>query len=215
MIRYDIVQGSDEWHQIRYGMITGTTAGGLFKDTETLFISLLSCRLEGYVKEKPGFENDAMIRGKELEPFARMELSRKAKVKFKEAGWIQNDNIPILGISPDGISECETIGIECKCPSKEVHTETILNDEIPLKNIHQCLHYFTTHKRLKTLHFGSFRPESKIRLFHKVLTLESVINISTKAKPVLGTVLEFSQQARESAKEIDRKIEAKLKIIDL
>ena len=77
------------------------------------------------------------------------------------------------------------------------------------------MHYFTTHERLKTLHFGSFRPESKIRLFHKVLTLESVINIGTKAKPILGTVLEFSQQARESAKEIDRKIEAKLKIINL
>lgn len=207
------MQGSDEWHQIRYGKVTGTTAKGLFTDSETLLISLLSCRLEKYTPEKPGFENDAMIRGKELEPFARMELSRKAGIKFKEAGWIQHDTIPILGISPDGISECETIGIEAKCPSKEVHTETILNDEIPLKNIHQCLHYFTAHEPLTTLYFGSFRPESKVRLFYKILTLESTINIGTKAKPVLGTVKELSEKARESAKKIDADIEAELLVI--
>lgn len=211
MIRYDIIQGSDEWHHIRYGKITGTSSSGLFKDTDTLFIHLLSCNLEGYAPEKPAFENDAMIRGKELEPFARMEISRKTGIKFKEVGWIDNDDIPIIGISPDGISDCETIQIECKCLSKENHTEIIISKDIPLKYIHQCLHAFTVNEKLKSLHFGSFRPESKIRLFHKELNLESIINIGTKSKPIMGTVNEFSIKARQTAIKLNEQINYSVK----
>lgn len=210
MIYFDLLQGSEEWHAMRYGKISGSLSKSLFVDSDTLFISLLSCRMESFKLEPPGYESDAMIRGKELEPFARMEISRKAKLHFKQAGWIQNDNISLLGISPDGITECGTIAAEFKCPSREVHMETLLTNDIPLKNIHQCLHYFTVNEKLKELHFGSFRPECKIRLFHKVLTPESIINIGTKAKPVLDTIGELSKQCREKAQNIEQQIKNSL-----
>jgi hypothetical protein len=210
MIRYDILQGSDEWHQIRYGKITGTSSKGLFVDSDTLLNDLIACRLEPFKREPDSYVNDAMARGNELEPFGRMAISRKAKVKFKEAGWIQSD-IELLGISPDGITECETIACEIKCPSRSVHIETLLADEIPLKNIHQCLHYFTVNPKLKELHFASFRPECQIRLFHKVLTPDSLINLGTKAKPVIKPVSEFAKIARLEAENLETQINDAIK----
>lgn len=210
-IHYEIEQGSEIWHRERYGKISGTNSKGLFVDSDTLLNNLIACKLEAFKLEPPGYENDAMIRGNELEPFARMELSRKIGIKLVQAGWIQSLGIPIIGISPDGISECETIMCEFKCPSKEVHTATLLSNEIPLKNIHQCLHYFTVNKKLKELHFGSFRPESKIRLFHKIVTLDSLINMGTEKKPVLFPISELVRKARGEAQRIEIKVDQIIK----
>lgn len=209
MIRYDIEQGSEQWHQERYGKISGTNSKGLFVDSDTLLNSLIACRLEKFVLEPPGYQNDAMIRGTELEPYARMEISRRIGIKLNQAGWVQSD-ISIMGISPDGVSECETIMCEFKCPSKEVHTATLLANEIPNTNIFQCLHYFTVWPKLKELHFGSFRPESKIRLFDKVLTLDSIINIGTPKTPKLNSIKELVRIARGSAETIEAKIPIEL-----
>lgn len=207
-IYYNIEQGSPEWHQIRYGKITGTSSKGLFVDSDTLLNDLIGCRMEKFVLEPHGYENDAMIRGKELEPFARMELSRKIKMPLKQAGWIQNTELSLIGISPDSLTECEEIATEIKCPGRSVHIATLIANDIPSSNIHQCLHYFTVMPKLKQLHFGSFRPECKIRLFHKVLTPESIINLGTAKTPKLGTVLEFSQKARDVANKLEIDINA-------
>jgi len=209
MIRYDIEQGSEQWHQIRYGKISGTASKGLFVDSDTLLNDLIACKMEDFKMEPPGFQNDAMVRGNELEPFARMELSRKTKIKFVKAGWIQSD-IEILGISPDSISEDETKACEIKCPGRSVHIATILANDIPLTNIHQCLHYFTVMPNLKELHFASFRPECKIRMFHKVLIPESIINLGTKATPKMKSVFEWVDIARKNAKELQDKVDAAL-----
>lgn len=200
---YDIIQSSPEWHEKRYGKISGTVAKGLFVDSDTLLTDLISCRLEPFKLGPPGFVNDVMLRGTELEPFARMELSRKIKIKLVQAGWLENLDLPILGISPDAISECETIQAEFKCPGRSVHAATLLANDIPLGNIHQCLHSFTVNKKLKELHFISFRPECKIRLFHKVLTPDSTINIGTEKTPKLGVISALVRQARGSAERID------------
>lgn len=212
MIRYDIEQGSEIWYAERYGKISGTNSKGLFVDSDTLLNSLVACRLEAFKMEPPGYQSEAMIRGDELEPFARMEISRNIKVKLVQAGWVQSD-ISIMGISPDGVSECETIMCEFKCPGKDVHTATLLANDIPNGNIHQCLHYFTVWPKLKELHFGSFRPESKYRLFHKVLTPESIINIGTPKTPKLFLIKDLVKTARESAIKIEQDIEDKLKMI--
>jgi len=214
IVRFDIEQGSDQWHQERYGKISGTNSKGLFVDSDTILNSLIACKMEDFKLEPPGFQNDAMIRGNELEPFGRMELSRKIKVKLIQAGWIQSD-LDIMGISPDSITECETIACELKCPGRDVHIATIRANDIPLGHIHQCLHYFTVNTKLKELHFASFRPECKIRLFHKVLTPESQINLGTKAKPVMNTVQFFAEKARNEAKRIEELVNNELKTLQL
>lgn len=210
----DVEQGSDRWHGLRYGKISGTSSKGLFVDSDTLLNELIAARLEPFKMEDPGYQSYDMLRGKELEPYARMALSRELKIDLKQAGWIENLEIPIIGISPDVLSECETVSAEIKCPSASVHIATLRAGDIPDKNIHQCLHYFTVNPKLERHYFASFRPECKIKLFYKLLTPESVINIGTKSKPVTGTIESFAIKAREKAKELHDKANTEVKRLE-
>ena len=46
--RTDIVQGTAEWHQVRYGKIGGSLCKGLFVKSDTLLIEILSKLTEDF-----------------------------------------------------------------------------------------------------------------------------------------------------------------------
>jgi len=111
MIVYDkIEQRSEEWHELKHGKIGGTLSKGLFVKSDTLLNEILSQKLEDYEPQDSYISSD-MQRGIDLEPFALEALSKEIFVKFKQVGFLQNTAIPLLGISPDGISEDETINV--------------------------------------------------------------------------------------------------------
>lgn len=182
----DIVQGSIEWHELKWGKIGGTLSKGLFVKSDTLLIDILSQRMEEFEPED-GFSNDPMERGNELEPFALEYLSNYTGLEFVKSGWLECEENELLGISPDGITDDNTISAECKCFGRKKHFEVILNDEIPLENIPQQIHYFTINPELKKHYFIAFRPEAP-KHFIKELTPDSIVNIGTKARPVLKTI---------------------------
>lgn len=196
--RFDIQQGSIEWHELRNAKIGGSTSKGLFVKSDTLLIELLSESIEDFEIED-SYQSDDMIGGNELEPIAREKISKHLGVDFIECGWLQCEENYLLGISPDGITIDFKEAIEIKCPSKKKHTQTILSNEIPSDNIFQCLHYFTVNPHLEKLHFVSFRPESIKTLFVKTLTRESIIDLGTKAKPNKKTVSEWVEIAKKEA----------------
>lgn len=205
MIRHDeIEQGSLEWLKIKWGKIGGTSSKGLFIKSDTLFLDILSQMLEEF-EPSEGFTNEAMEIGNELEPFAREYISNYTGYDFKETGWLQSEENELLGISPDGITEDEENSCEIKCFRRKKHTEILINNNIPLDNIHQCIHYFTVNPKLKTHHFISFRPEAP-KHFIKKLTLDSVVNIGTKAKPKAMTIEAARDYALELANELLLKI---------
>lgn len=184
MINYKkIEQGSIEWHQIKWGKIGGTLSKGLFVKSDTLLIDILSQKIEDFEMED-FYQNDAMERGTELEPYAIEFLEKYTGLKFEKTGWLQSEENELLGISPDGISKCETISCECKCLGRKKHTEVLVSNEIPLDYIFQCIHYFTVNPKLEKHYFISYRPEAQ-KNFIKLLTRESIVNIGTKAKPNL------------------------------
>ena len=196
---YDITQGTEEWHNIRYGKIGGTLSKGLFVKSDTLLYDVLSELVEPYQYEEDYTSAD-MERGYQYEPIARNELSQYIGIELKECGWLQCEEVPLLGISPDGISEDETISAEIKCPASKKHTKTIVEDAIPQDNINQCLHYFTVNPKLEKHYFCSFRPENKYKpLFVKMLTRDSEVNLGTKAKPVIKPIHEWVKLAKENA----------------
>ena len=198
--RYDIIQGSEEWLRIKHGKIGGTLSKGLFVKSDTLLIDILSQVNEDFELGDEPYESSDMIRGTELEPIARKELSKYIGVELNECGWLQCEEIPLLGISPDGISEDETVSAEIKCPAAKKHMSTIFTDEIPTDNIHQCLHYFTVNPKLKRHYFGSFRPENKLKSwFVKLLERDSFIDLGTKSKPNIKTVDEWVSIAKQEA----------------
>ena len=214
MKRINVTQGSIEWHEVRYRKIGGSTSKGLFVKSDTLMLDLLSQFLEDFEEEDSFMSND-MQRGNELEPHARLELNKYAELEFKEVGWLQCEEIHLLGISPDGITDDNKASCEIKCPAKKKHTETILNDEIPLDNLHQCVHYFTVNPELEKHYFVSFRPENKMKpLFVKVLTRDCKVNMGTKARPVIKTVREWTELAKIEAQALQVQIDNCIKKLE-
>lgn len=207
---YDIQQGTEDWFKIKWGKVGGTLSKGLFVETDNLANELLSEITEDFELDEDSYSSKDMTRGVELEPMARQALIDYTGINFINAGWLECEENKLLGISPDGISECETITAEIKCPAAKKHIATLLSNEIPSDNIHQCLHYFVINPKLKTHYFCSFRPESIKRMFVKELTLESVINLGTKAKPVSKTIAEWVKIAHQKASELQIDIDAKL-----
>jgi hypothetical protein len=211
MIVYDkIEQRSEEWRELKHAKIGGTLSKGLFVKSDTLMIDILSQMLEDY-EDEDNYVSADMQRGIDLEPFAIAALEKEIFVEFKQVGFLQNAAIPLIGISPDGMTEDETIMVEVKCPGAKKHTETILADEIPNDNIHQVLHAFTVNPKLVRMYFVSYRWENKIKpLWYKMLTKDSEINLGTKAKPVIKTVAEWVEIARENAEDLNKQINDKL-----
>ncbi len=181
-IHWDIEQGTEDWFRLKWGKIGGSNAKELFTPSDTLLTHTVAELIEEF--EAPDeISNTDMDRGKEMEPEARKQLEVYTGLKFLVPGWVQSDFCSLVGISPDGLTENLKSGCEIKCCARVMHTQTLIDDEIPPKNLHQCLHYFTVIDTLEELFFCSFRPESVKPLFVKRLTRESIIDLGTKTKP--------------------------------
>lgn len=208
--RYDITQRSEEWQAVRYGKIGGSTSKGLFVKSDTLLISLLAQLTEEFEPTFDDYESPEMMRGNDLEPIARKELSKYTGLNFIECGWLQSEECDLLGISPDGITGTEMVACELKCPSAKAHISMILDNEIPLEYMHQCLHYFTVNPKLDLLYFCSYRPESIRPLFVKTLTPFSAINLGTNAKPNMVMISDAVKLSLSLALELEQKVKDKL-----
>ena len=221
----EIEQLSLEWFEIKWGKIGGTGSSGLFVESDTLFIDLLSQVTEEFEPED-GFENEHTKRGQDLEPFAIEYLEKYTGLKFESFGWLQSERNELLGISPDGMTEDETEGAEVKCFARKKHMEIMLSNTIPKENICQAIHYFTVNPKLQKLNWLAFRPEA-IRSVPIVLTRDSLVDIGWKKKgkvsedrgkglkeyvvtlPDLRTVQEWSDLALSNADKLLERIQNK------
>lgn len=216
MIKFENVeQQTLEWFELKWGKIGGTDSKSLLTGKyETLFYRLLQERLEEF-EPSEGFSNEAMERGNELEPFAREYLSNYLGVEFKEYGWLQSSSNELIGISPDGLTEDETISCEIKCLGGKAHYSILINDEIPLDKIAQCIHYFTINPKLEKHYFLAFRPEAP-KHFIKELNRESLVNIGTDSKKVLKTIKECVDLSNKNAEKLLNELKEKeLNLLEL
>jgi hypothetical protein len=176
----NIQQQTEDWFKIKWGKIGGTASAGLLNSTDTLKIDILSQRLEEFSYSE-GYKSDDMIRGNELEPFAREYISKYANTNFLEVGWLQSEDNVLIGMSPDGINEDHTIQCEIKCLARKKHTEILVDNQIPKEYLAQCLHAFTINPKLTEFYWIAYRPES-IRPFVGLLNRESLLDFSWKKK---------------------------------
>jgi len=201
----NIIQGSLEWHEIKWGKIGGSTSKGLFVKSDTLFLDILSQKIEDFELED-NFSNSAMEHGTENEPIAREYLEKYLNVKFEVPGWLQSEQNELLGISPDGLTSDNKIACEIKCLGRKAHTEIIYTNEIPLDKINQLIHYFTVNPDLEKLYFIAFRKES-VKQFIKCLTMDSLVNIGTNAKPNIVTIRDAKDYSIEMSNILKAKID--------
>lgn len=210
IVYFDIIQKTSQWFEIKHVKIGGTRAAQLHskRDTDTLFFDLLTEMIEPYSDvDSGGFVSDEMERGNELEPVARELLGHSIGVNFLEVGWLQSDRNKLLGISPDGISECQTIQCEIKCPQAPNHLRFVISKTLPLKYVHQCIQAFAVNDNLVSLYFASYRPECTVKQLQYIeLKRDSIINIGTEKTPIMVTISSQVEKTFELADETENKL---------
>lgn len=137
-------QGSEEWHDVRRGLITASVVGRLLTPTlkvasndvsRGLVTTLAAERITGWTEDTPMTSD--MWRGVEAEPFAR-DIYSGHFAEAREIGFmIREEDGWRLGYSPDGLVGDDGL-IEIKAPRAKTHVRTILADEVPGHYMAQC-----------------------------------------------------------------------------
>ena len=128
----EVTQGSDEWHQIRCGLITASEVKLLLTPTlkqanndksRAHIWELAAQRISNYVE--PSYVGDEMLRGHEDEFYARQIYAEKF-APVEECGFVTNAGFGFtLGCSPDGLVGDDGL-IECKSRRQKYQVQTIV-----------------------------------------------------------------------------------------
>lgn len=140
MIKYhtDLVQGSEEWHAARCGLLTASEMKYIITPAKLQYAQndkekahlyeLLAQRITKYVE--PHYISDDMLRGKNDELDAKIAYNEKYGA-VTDVGFITNDKWGFtLGYSPDGLIGDDGV-IEAKSRRQKFQVETIIGATIP------------------------------------------------------------------------------------
>lgn len=132
-----VIQGSDEWLQMRCGLLTAsemklimTPTGKAANNEKTRAhaYELAFQRLTNFVE--PQYVSDAMLRGQEDEIYAR-QAYHEHYAPVLETGFITNNKFGFtIGYSPDGLVGDDGL-IECKSRCGKYHVQTIAQNDVP------------------------------------------------------------------------------------
>lgn len=132
--RYDIEQGSPEWHEIKAGKWSASKAavimGGL--DTSGLadYIKDLAWeRVHGPI-EGGGYKSAAMERGNVVEAEARDWYAFERDIEVVQVGCVLHATVPNVLWSPDGLVG-DAGAIEAKCPLHKAYMEVKRTGKVP------------------------------------------------------------------------------------
>ncbi|WP_020658357.1 lambda exonuclease family protein [Amycolatopsis benzoatilytica] len=142
----DVIQGSDEWHEQRRGIVTASVVGQLVTPktmkiaandkSRSIVAQLVAERITGYTD--PTYIGDDMLRGVEDELRARDLYAEFYKRPVREVGFLlRKETAWQIGYSPDGLVG-EVGLIEVKSRRSKLHLRTILDDEVPAEYMAQC-----------------------------------------------------------------------------
>lgn len=138
----DLVQGTDEWKQMRLGKVTASRIADATARTKTgygasranLMAKLIAERLTG----APGsdYVSPEMQWGTEHEPEARRAYEFWRDVEVKEVGFVPHPTIEMAGCSPDGLVAEDGL-VEIKAPNTSTHIDTLTGQAVPGRYIGQ------------------------------------------------------------------------------
>ena len=140
----DLIQGTEEWHDQRRGMVTASVVGKLVTpktikpadndDSRGLTALLVAERITGWTEAT--YVNDDMLRGIEDEPRAVQKYSEHYAPVTTIGFMVRDDWGFSIGFSPDGLVNDDGL-IEVKSRRPKKHLRTILADEVPIENMAQ------------------------------------------------------------------------------
>ena len=140
----DLIQGTDEWHNQRRGIVTASVVGKLLTTTgkvasndtsRAIVAQLVAERITGWTD--PTYVSDDMLRGTEDEPRAIAVYSEWTGTDVTATGFMVRDDWGFdIGYSPDGLVGDDGL-IECKSRRPKKHLQTILDGAVPTQNMAQ------------------------------------------------------------------------------
>jgi len=172
IVHKDIIQGSEEWEQIRLGRATASQASNILTPTGKLSTSRFKyarklareCRLSDPMEFQGNKFTDW---GNEHESEARELFQEKTGLDVMEVGFCTRQD-GIIGCSPDGLIGLVADmfgephyeeGLEIKCPQVDKHVEYLLGGELPSEYKMQ-VHWSMATTGLNAWWFMSYFPET-------------------------------------------------------
>lgn len=138
----DVEQGTEEWYQVRSGIITASEFGTVMAKgrggSESLTRSKYLCRLvgermSGQFDKFDSYTNSNMTRGKEWEPEVRDRHTLAINEEVKVCGFLRRGDI---GCSPDGLIGDKGLA-EYKTAIYSKHIYTMKQDQVPAEHVPQ------------------------------------------------------------------------------
>lgn len=207
MITHDqCEQGSEEWHFLRSGLISASSAGDIYTPTgkpatgakvENYVNRLIAERVMGKPTES-GFTSAAMERGHVIEVDARLWYEMANDVDVTEVAMLQEDD---YSCSPDGLiySGDELIkGLEIKSPLAHTHVAYLLKNKIPTQYIPQ-LQVSMFVSGLNEWDFLSYHPDLEPMLITCKRDDEWIEGFVQTAESILFKVLDGIEQITKQA----------------
>lgn len=198
----DIVQGSDEWKQLRLGKVTASRVADIVAKTKTGYSTsranylaqLVAERLTGVPAET--YTNAAMQHGVDTEPEARAAYCFYQGVTVEQVAFVSHPKIDQAGASPDGLVGSDGL-VEIKCPNTATHLETLLGQAVPAKYIDQMQFQMACTER-QWCDFVSYDPRmpEHMRLFCKRINRDDK-RINELETEIAGFLLEMAVKLSE------------------
>lgn len=131
MIYKDIIQGSEEWFDIKRGKLTATHINDIlpskrgYKEARNKLMLILAREITTGItihKRTSKSMDDGLLK----EPEARAAYEAWSGYIVEEVGFIDHPTIENFGCSPDGLIDAG-LGMEIKCPEPEAHFDIVVN----------------------------------------------------------------------------------------
>ena len=165
MSNEELIQGSEQWHAARNGMITASRLGDIMKKTKygestyktRLRFQLAIERISGK-SASDTVMNKAMYDGVEREPDARTLFEAVTGKEVALCGSFDHPEVVNSSASPDGLIRGENAVLEIKCPTHVTHAKNLLSDTMP-RNYEYQVQWQIACTESEYAYFASYHPD--------------------------------------------------------
>jgi len=217
----ELIQGSDEWHAARCGLLTASEMKLII--TPTLKIAdndksraheweILAQRITGYVE--PQYVSDDMLRGEvdEVEAVDVYERNYAKGMEVRRVGFVTNDRWGFtIGYSPDSLIGPEGL-IECKSRRQKFQVQTIVDGSVPSDFLIQCQTglLVTERKWLDFVSYSGGLPMFVVRCLPMPEVQEAIVTAATNFEKKIALALSKYKDASKGLIPTERRIEQEM-----
>ena len=199
-----LVQGSDEWFEVRLGKVTASRISDVVAQTKSGWGASRARYMGELISETmtktptSSFSNATMQHGIDTEPQAASAYSFYRDLELEMVGFVNHPKIDQSGCSPDRLVGKDGL-VEIKCPLTHTHIETLLNGKVPQKYLNQMLWQMACTER-EWCDFVSFDPRMPVK---NQIFIKRVERDQLKINELEEKVIDFLNEMKKKINELE------------